>query len=329
MKNVLIAGVCFAIAAMLPSCKQKDYNKNVTPGNLSSMNDVFNKLSLKSKTLTVDATAGGSFYGNSGTRYYFAPNSFQTENGTSVTGQVQIEVCEYLKKGDMLFSGMLPISNREPLLSGGEIYVKASQQLKPVFLKPGYTFSANIPTSGTAPAGMQLFMGQQGADPTKDKVNWTLVKKDTIREVGVFVVHAAGGGGGTNAVDTLRIISDSLKMCNADQFMTNPNYQNFTVAITVSGATLSPSSTVHAYALYDTYKGVWPLGYGFGLGSYSNGVYEEHHVPNIPVHFVAFTLIDGKFYGGSLGVTPSTGSKYTITLSEVNEETFKNQLNDL
>ena len=79
-------------------------------------------------------------------------------------------------------------------------------------------------------------------------------------------------------------------------------------------------------ALYDNYKGVWPLGL---TGSFANGVYIEGHVPNIPVHFVSYGIINGKFYGGVTAATPVTGGNYTIFLSQVDPTAFKGQLNNL
>ena len=284
------------------------------------MDAVFGMLSLQPKTLTVDAAIGGSFYGNSGTRYIFYGNTFQTATGASVTGNMQIEVTEYLNKGDMLFSKMLPISNNEPLISGGEISVVATQNGQPVYLKYMNTFQAHIPQPGGAPSGMEIFIGQPNLDTSKFKANWILAKNDTTRyNIGVVIIKSTGG------IDTLNIISDSLTRCNADGFMTSPNYQTFTVTITTTGATLPSTGNVYGYALYDNYKGVWPL-YSYNS---TDKVFSEHHVPNIPVHFVVFTLINGKFFGGTLAATPATGTNYIVNLTQVDPVTFKTQLNAL
>ncbi len=309
------------LSSFLFSCRKTTPVSTPVTTTYSSMDEVFGQLNLQSKTLTVDAAIGGSFFGNSGTHYNFYPNAFKTASGANVTGSVQIEVTEYLQKGDMLFSKMLPISNNEPLLSGGEINVVATQGGQEVFLKWGYPLIASVPVSGTAPTGMKLFTGQPNLDTTQMKANWVLPVRDSAKYmIGIFVQHVGSGGG-----DTLNIVSDSLRLCNADQFMTSPIYQTFTVTIAVTGATL-PSTGVFGYTLYDTYKGVWPLG---RIGSYSAGVFTEMHVPNIPVHFVVFTLINGKFYGGTLGATPATGSNYTVTLTQQDAVAFKTQLNNL
>ncbi len=304
-------------SSLMLSCAKNDtVSTPVNVDTYSSIDDVFSKLNLQPKTVTIDASTGGSFYGNSGTRYTFPASAFITTSGTTVTGSVQVKVCEYLKKGDMLFSKMLPISNGDPLLSGGEIDVSATQNGTPVYLKPHTFFSSNIPQGTAAPTGMQFFAGNPTLDTTQFKTNWVQPALDSAHYNFVFTV----------STDTLGIISDSLRRCNADMFMSSPNYQAFTVTAAVGGVTINTSDKVFGYTLYDNYKSAWPLGY---IGSYSAGVFSETHIPNIPVHFALFTFLGGKFYGGTLGVTPTTGSNYTVNLVETDPVVFKTQLNGL
>ncbi len=306
----------FILMICFVACKKNNNPSTVVQvGPYSSMDDVFNLLSNKSKFVTIDAVSGGTFYGNSGTRYIFQPNSFQNTTGTSITGPVHVEVNEFLNKADMLFSKTLPVGDTATLLSAGEIYVNASQGGQNVYLKPGVTFTANIPQFGIPDPGMTLFTGQPDTLHKTSGVKWTQ-KLDT-----------AGTGGGHIGIvyhsDTLGIISDSLTQCNADRFMTSPNFQTFTVTISIPGTKIDSNLIVFGYTLYDTYKGEWPLG---RIGSFINGVYTEKHVPNIPVHFVAFTLLYGNFYGGIIGATPTTGYNYTVTLSKIVPTAFKSQV---
>jgi hypothetical protein len=255
-----------------------------------------------------------------GTRYVFSANAFQTAAGVSVTGQVQLQLSEYLQKGDMIFSKMLPVSNDEPLLSAGEVNVVATQNGQPVYLKAGSPFTALVPQTITPPANLAFFSGMLNADTTTSRVNWVQPVLDTSKHSYDGVSVVVGGG------DTVSIISDSVAMCNADAFMTSPDYQTFSVTVVVNGLTLPQTSPLYAYAAYDNYNAVWPLGV---IGSYTYGIYTEEHVPNIPVHFIVFTTINGLFYGGTLAATPTTGNNYTVTLNQVNPATFKTQLNAL
>lgn len=289
----------------------------------SSIEEVFEELKVKPKTLTVDAATGGNFFGNSGTHYYFMPNSFRNAAGATVTGSVSVQVSEYLKKGDMLFSKMLPISYGEPLISGGEINVTASQDGQPVFLKDNAFFLATVPQGGKAPTGMQFFAGEATQDSTSI-VNWVVPVKDSAKYwANIIILQPPPPIPSPD--DSLQIISNTFGMCNADRFLSSPNYQHFTVTIVVNGASLPTTYKPNAYAVYDQYKGEWPLSYGV----YADGKFSEGHVPDIPVHFVAFIIIDGKFYGGITAATPVSGNNYTVTLDEVNVAEFKEKVQAL
>jgi len=273
----------------------------------SSMDTIFGFLSAPAKYVTMNADTGGTFFGASGTRYIFPPSAFIDGSANNVSGNIQLVVTEFLQKGDMIFSGVLPVSNGSALFSAGEIYEYASQNGQQIFLKPGYTFQANVPQGGTPQSGMVFFQGYAGTNIT-NKVNWQLSDSLTY---GSIIYDG----------DTISIISDSLHYCNADQFMDSPKYQSFTVTVGVTGASLSSSSTVYGYALYDNYKGVWPM------TNFSGNVFTEGHVPNIPVHFAVFALINNRFYAGVIAAIPAKGSNYLINLTEVDPASFKSQLN--
>jgi hypothetical protein len=295
-------------AVVLASIALQNCGKTYDPGSVAGGNytiaSAMASLALQPKTVTLDAGTGGSFRGNSGTRYVFQPSSFRTASGTIVTGNVEVQVTEFLNKTDMLFSGVLPICNGEALLSGGEIEVHAKQGGQELQMAPGATFKANMPMKGTDPAGMELFTG--------------------IRDNGVVIWKPVDTGFGTGiftAGDTIGISSSTMNFANADRFMTNPDYQNFTITVNAGGKNFSDDSiTINSF--YDDYNGVWPLGFGHVSGT-PNHVYTENHVPNIPVHFVVFAVIKGNFYGGILGATPVTGANYTVNLTLTTPVAFK------
>ncbi|MBE2290870.1 MAG: hypothetical protein IAE95_15065 [Chitinophagaceae bacterium] len=264
----------------------------------------------------MNGSTGGSFFGNSGTRYVFQPNSFQDMSGNLVTGDVQVKVTEFLREGDMVFSRMLPVSNNEPLISGGCFDISATSDGKEVYLKPGTTFAALMPQPGVANEVMSVFKGNRINGNDRNIVNWDTGKVNKFIEPIQSTKFPR--------IDTFGIFSDSFGLYNADRFMSNPNYQTFKVTLDVSGASLIPSTNVFAYAVYDNVTGVWPLGM---IGSYDNGVFEERHVPNIPVHLVVFALINNRFYGGVVAVVPKNGENYTVKLIETDVDEFRKMVN--
>lgn len=316
-KSISILALGAMAISSLVSCR-KETNVSTVTGPYSSMQSIYSLLRLQPKTMLIDAATGGSFYGNSGTRYIVQPSSFLTATGANVTGNVTMQVCEYLQKGDMMFSKMLPVSNGEPLVSGGEISVTATQDGQSVFLKPYHTIQAMVPQGGIAPTDMVFFRGRQAEDTTQMNVNWVKpVPDSTGYGAGIFIVRSPLSN------DTLNIISDSLGWANADQFLSSPNYQEFNVNLTIAGDSIANSTKVYGFAVYDQYKGVWPL--SKRIGSH----FKESHVPNFPVHFITYALLNGKFYGGILGATPATGTIYTVEMKEEDPTTFKAKVNDL
>lgn len=303
------------------SCKnEKDnvvpqVNNNPKPQpTYSSVNDMFKQMEVKAKTVTIDASKAESFYGNSGTRYILPANSLEKMDGTAVTGNVDVTVREFLTKGDMIFSKMLPVSNGMPLISGGELDIKASQNGQPLRLKDNMVFTANIPQAHGADPAMQFFMGEP-VEGKQNNVNWQRPNGQGGQGKGNGVIVLAG--------DTLSLFSDSMMMCNADRFMTNPDYKAFTVNVNVTGAAIVNDEDVYGYAVYDNALGMWPM------IQYAGGKINENHVPGIPVHFVVFALIDGEFYGGTAAATPDDGGVYSVTLAKTDAATFKQQINDL
>lgn len=320
MKKLPISFFASYLLVMASCSKEPQKVSTPTTSSTYSLQNVFDDLRQKSKVQTIDAAKGGSFYGNSGTRYVFQPSSFQFADGSVVTGDVRLEVTEYLNNGDMIFSKMLPMSGKEPLISGGEINVLATKDGLPVYMRPNYYYQAFIPQEGKAPTGMSLFLGEPTQDSTVTKVNWVLPKEDSGGGYGAGWIFIAPGGGA--GIDTLVLNTDSLKLCNADQFMSSPNYQDFYVR--AIGANIKDLEDFRAYSIYDNGRGAWKL-----WGSWKENVNHETHVPDIPVHFVVFGIMKGKFYGGITGATPKNGETYTVKLEQTEATDFKKKVNDL
>jgi len=324
MKNPRSLGAALLLLALsFTNCKEKEnvipQTQNNDPADITyfSIEDVFDDLKLKPKTVTIDADKDASFYGNSGTRFILKANSLTTMDGTLVTGEVQINVTEYLEKGDMLFSKTLPISNGEPLISGGELNISAEQSGKPLRLADGKTVQANIPQNGTPDKDMGFFIGEQKKGDDVNLVNWVRPKVDTAGQFNQVVW--------THTADTLSIISDTLAYANADRFFKNPDYQSFTVTVKIPGINFDSTIRVFGYAIYRDYNGMWPL-YTY---YYNKGYFQEGHVAKIRVNFVLFALINGEFYGGITAATPENGKTYEVILSKTDAAIFKQKVNDL
>lgn len=282
----------------------KSYKNQGTPNGSYTLQSAFASLAVLPKTVTINAGTGGTFAGNSGTRYIVPAGAFKKSDGTVVTGNVDVTVSEFVKKSDMLFSGVLPITATDALISGGEVNLTAKQGGQDLQMAPGKKYQANIPQKNPTP-GLSLFTG------TKDPVTNTVIWKPANDTSGQIIYNG----------DTVSILSTNVNFANADRFFTNPQYQSFTISLSADGIAMNDS--VAAFALFDNYNGVWPM------MAIINHVVNESHLPSTPVHFAVISIIKGNFYGGLLGVTPTTGSNYTMVLKKTTPSAFKAQIDAL
>ncbi len=283
------------------------------------MNEVFDLLRVQPKYVNVNGATGGSFYGNSGTRYVFPANCFQDAAGNPVTGTVQVEVTEYLKKGDMVFSKMLPVSDSGDLISAGEIRVDGTVGGAKVYIRPGMSFTAYVPQSGKVSSEIQYFSGTTPSDTSVSSVSWRSLASSGMNRAMIFVKDTT-----KNRVDTMAFVCDSMKRINGDQYKYGSNSQTFNVNIAVTGATINSGSDLRSYIFVDSVKSITDIGYNPHATTFSNV-----HFDKMDIHLVAYGLINNKFYGGVFATKPTSGSTYTVTLVEVSPTAFKGQLNNL
>jgi hypothetical protein len=315
MKKILLPALAILCAGVL-SCR-KSYNSDGSPELFPSTDSVFSKLALQPKIIIFDNAVGATFSGNSGTEYTFQPNGFVDAAGNTVTGNVTVEVTEFIEKDDMIFSGVLPTSDSGALISGGEINVNASQNGQPLQLQAGKPFSAAIPVKDEAAAGgMALFSGEENKSSKSDKVKW-VIKKDASNNAIPINVYKY----------KLNLFSTSINYCNADKFTSwSANYQTFKIKIVAEGADLPSVDQLHTYVIFDNQKSVWKCGKS---DAPVNGVYSENRVPDLPVHLASFAVINKKFYGGMTAITPKTGGNYTVTMKQCNATAFKAEMNKI
>jgi hypothetical protein len=298
------------MAAMMANCGKKyDPAPNPVPAGSNDLTLIMASLAPKPQTVTLDAATGGTFRGKSGTRYEFPANAFVTATGSPVTGDVAIKVTEFLTKSAMLYSSVFPMSNGEPLISGGEIEVTASQGGQELRMAPGAKYRASMPMPGTDATGMIFFTGTKNGDV----VAWKPVDTGSHSLGTIFTLG-----------DTIGISSSTLNFGNADRFMSNPNYQDFTIVINAGGVPFSHTE-LSVYAFYDGYKTVWPI---YGANDTGN-IYHEHHVPEMPVHFLAMGSLGGNLYSGILAASPKTGGTYTIILNKTTSAQLKEHIEAL
>lgn len=308
------AMICLGLAALISSCSKGDAT---TPppaeSAYPSLARAYDEVAPKSKIVTLNAATGGSFFGNSGTRYVFPANVFQNAAGIVVTGNVTLEVLECLKESDMIFAKMLTVSGGTPLISAGAVSIKATQAGSPVYIRSGMRYDILLPTNtGTATAGMSYFTGQSTVSVPGSNVTWTLSKDTAAR-----VVYNG---------DTIRMTPDSVGFVNCDKF---PASDLITINVKLNGfAGTLKQSDFFSYYLLEGMTSAVPL-YST-TKAFTDNMYENVKVLRMNAHYVVCAIIGGDFYGGMLkSISPVEGRTYTISLVKTTPTAFKKEIDAL
>jgi hypothetical protein len=311
MKRI-ISFALFLMSVSFFSCKPSD---NVTPpqGPYATLDAALGSVANPPKVYNLNASTGGSFFGTDGSRFIFYAGSIKSVTDTIVTGTVQVQLREFLGKGDMIFSGVLPISNGDPIRTAGAVNVNIVQNGIQLKTRLQGSYQVNIPEINAHTTGMKVFRGYAISNYSNG-VNWQIAT-DTGFSGGAGLSYISGG-------DSISIFNDSLGYCSASKAIDTPNYQFVTVNVT---SLAIPSGTrIYAYAVFANSKGIWQL------TNISGTTVTDAHIPAVPVYFVAMTVVNGNFYGGvTPAFTPSTGASYAVNLNKTDPITFKTLLNGL
>ena len=303
--------IVFSVAALLllasTSCKKKVVDP--VSGTFTTISALQSSLKTQTKITTLNATTGGSFYGTSGTRYFISGNSLMTATGASVTGSVQIKTLECLTKADMILNNAYPVSAGQPLISGGEISISASQDGSNVYLKPGVMFAAYVPQDGGVVTGMGLFLGGD----TKGTPTW---RRNT---------DSARGGVYYYGGDTITVYSDSLNWINIDQFYTYAT-KNITITYSAEGVTTNLTDITIATSIDDR-KSILQL--PTYRGTKSGNVLSEPYYPALNSTIAAYGIYNGNLYGATKKITPVDGLNVIVDMKKLTTTEFMNILKGL
>jgi hypothetical protein len=145
-----------------------------------AINQLFKNLVAKPEVKTVNLTSGGTYTFANGCTVRLAPNSCTGGNGQVASGAAQLEVILIRSRGDMVQYRMETISDGKLLESGGQMFVRVSQNNQELSLvnNQAVAISYSIPSS---PNGtMKIFNGTEGSD---GRVNWVVNRDSTVNNV--------------------------------------------------------------------------------------------------------------------------------------------------
>tara|TARA_B110001469_G_scaffold49315_1_gene48011 strand:- start:136 stop:1125 length:990 start_codon:yes stop_codon:yes gene_type:complete len=196
------------------ACKKEDdiaVNPPNTPTTANVVLDLFkSNLDNERQITSVDITSGAYIWGNKGGSIYISPCSFLDENGNSVSGVIEFELIEAQTNLDMLKLNRPTFTKDGQLLvSGGVVYVNATQNGISLQINPDCSLHANIPSAGgtTDPKPMEYFVGSEDE-------NGVFAWKQEISDTVTTILEDTPNSGGV----TYGFPIDSVGWINCDYF---------------------------------------------------------------------------------------------------------------
>ncbi len=274
MKILVIAMLGVTLATV--SCKKDEPTTDPTVNPSAQALGAFfsGNTANEVQQFTIDATTPGSISGSKGTVINFSGSSFETQSGTVVTGNVDIELIEIFSKADMIKLNKPTMANHPngglaPLISGGEFKITASQNGEELNLRDGFNYFVTVPAANGVDPNMEIFYGTDDSDT----VVWNQADSSVIW----------GQGNQYSAY------FDSLNWINLDYFMNQTGPQT-TVQVEVPQGFNNQNC-----ALFISFDGLNSLAM---LYNASGNVFTSAPSYTLPVgmdvHFVALSFINNE-----------------------------------
>ena len=305
MKRTLIL---LMTAAILSTGCQKELSSNKKTTTAVNLWDGFAARQPGPQLFTVTTAFASNLFGQKGTRLQIPANAFITAAGAPVTGQVNIELREIYEVWEMVLYNKFTQSGTQPIESGGEFFIRATQNGQELRLAPNLILRASLPAANPLP-GMQVFYGSRFDSAGASNFSWQLAEDRITNNVSI-------------AMDSVNMGSylmevDSLAWINCDRFI-NETMNQVNIAITNSIAGDQASVLVHFTGMRSIIQ-AWSTGLGMFKSS----------VPSRAATLIAVTNRDGQLHTAFNAVQLQAGGNYSLTLSPTTEEAFINRLKEL
>jgi hypothetical protein len=134
--------------------------------------ELFDKLRPTPQKFQVSGNIDNLIAGESGTRVFIPKNCFVDENMKAVKGNIEIELVEVLSTSDFIKSNLHTVSNGQPLVSEGMLYINAKADGQPIAIAKGKKLQIELPnkTYSPIPTDTRIFSGSYNES---GNINWT------------------------------------------------------------------------------------------------------------------------------------------------------------
>lgn len=296
-----------SFSLLITACKKDEHHVAVGPHVPSASNPLValfqSHVTDATQSFTLQAATGATIQGSKGTQVLISSNAFADQNGQVVTGVVNVELIEALDVSDMLWLNKQTVGmdNGTPrqLVSGGQIYLNATQAAQQLALVPGRT-NVSIPAANPDPE-MQLFSG-------------------TVDEGGVIFWDPFGQNGTGLNTDSLsyNFPNDSLGWINCDYFT---NWGGPLTSVRVEVPSPHDGSNTLVWVVFPSINSITNVG-----ASGTNGVFltsASYAAPvGMDVVIVAFSEVDGVFYSSFTNTALMPDHTGSITFQPTTEAQF-------
>jgi hypothetical protein len=314
-KNLRTLGIFVAGTLALGSCTKDGGNADVTPNTITPATAAsfygIKEQGIKNNIQNFTMTAGTGIItltSKKGVKIKINGDCL-TKAGVAVTGQVDIQFVELFDKGTMLVTnkptmGIMPDGNKSLLKSGGEFFIKATQD--GVALIAGCNITLEVPTTltGGADNAMTLWLGN-----TEDKENLAW------REVKAPIQGGTGKEGGVGVEgNTYYVTFGNFGWTNVDKFYSDPRPRTTILATAPTGYNNTNS------AIYLSYDGEGTNALA-KLDTFITATSQfSEHYGQIPIglkcHVIFATEDSGQWRYAIKAVTVAANDVYNFTLAE-------------
>lgn len=151
---------------------------NINPTPTSEIHKFFeDNLEDATQTVSIDLSSNQTFISNKGISYTFGANTFTNSSGMAVSGTITLELIEALTKKEMMMINKPTFTHSgELLVSGGVVYLNATQNGQQLSINDNYPISVSIPTNNSNPS-MDFF---DGSFNDEGGFGWDESEDDTV-----------------------------------------------------------------------------------------------------------------------------------------------------
>ena len=270
----------------------------------TSVEDFYKKNRITEQSYTVSSTSGEVKTTAAGNRIYIPDNAFVTKTGTPVTGDISINVKEYLSPYDMILNNMPTMSDGVPLESGGEFKISATKNNQELELASGKFLRIQM-AKGSNNNGMQVFNGTEDA---QGNVNWTLNQTPGNIVVGDSTLFAGPS-----------LFSNSMGWLNCDKFYNEP-----TVKFRANPVNAPSGDSINVFVHLTGKNTIVKMSWTRGLP-----YFESDKLLAVPSTFVGISVRNGRFYAGFAAANVKDGGSVTLNFSPYTEKELKKKLGEL